>query len=262
MIAGRYEELEDGLAHDTELGRTVRLRWLDSADEVDDPRLSHPNVVRVFDLGEHEGRRFAAIEHVHGLPLALVAPLPVEDAVVLGLQACRALAAAHDLGLVHAGEIVVRQDGVPKLSGFRRGLPGPDVQALATALNDAAPGLPPLAADTTTALALELERARPANAAPTVPIATVPSPTVPSPTVPIAPVRSRRRSPLPIVPLLLGLAVLAVAIGLIAAFAHSGDQNSGGQTPRQVAPVQPVPRGATAEQQAKNLAAWLSRYSR
>ena len=191
MIAGRYEPLEGGLARDVELGRVVRLRWLDSQDEVDDPRLSHPNVVRVFDLGEHEGRRFAAVEHVQGLPLALLAPLPAGEAIVLGTQAARALAAAHDLGLVHAGEILVRDDGVPKLSGFRRGEPGDDVQALAEALNDVAPDLPPLHARTTTELALELDRARPTERL------------VPAATTKQAPVVRR---PFPVIPALVVLA--------------------------------------------------------
>ncbi|MES1247283.1 MAG: hypothetical protein ABUS54_06385 [Actinomycetota bacterium] len=241
MIAGRYEPVGDGLARDAELGRTVRLRWIESTDDVDDPRLSHPNVVRVFDVGEHDGRRFAAVEHVQGLPLALVAPLPADDAVQLGIQATRALAAAHDLGLVHEGEILVRGDGVPKLAGFRHGTPGPDVRALAEALNDASPELPPLAAETTTQLALELERARPKAAAAT---------------VPLRPVRVRRRPPLAAV--LGAVALAALAIGLVAAF-------TGGSSPRverRLAPVQPVPPGSSARQEAANLSAWLTRYSK
>jgi len=243
LIAGRYEELEDGLARDTELGRVVRLRWVESADEVDDPRLSHPNVVRVFDIGEHEGRRFAAVEHVQGLPLALVAPLRADEAVSLGLQASRALAAAHDLGLVHQGEILVRADGVPKLSGFRRGEPGEDVRALAEALNDASPDLPPLEATTPVQLSRELERARPTVAAATVPRAALHT--------------TRRRYPL--VPVLALIALVAVIAGLVAAF-HGGTKTKA--PPAHVATVQPVPHAATAQQQATNLAAWLSRYSR
>jgi hypothetical protein len=243
VIAGRYEPLENGLARDVELGRVVRLRWLESREEVDDTRLSHPNVVRVFDLGEHEGRRFAAVEHVQGLPLALVAPLPLEQAIPLGIQASRALAAGHDLGLVHKGEIIVRDDGVPKLSGFRPGEQGDDVRALAEALNDASPELPPLGAHTTTELALELERARPAPAAPTVPLPAV-----------------QKRRAIPVVPVLLTLAAVALVIGLVAAF-------RGGRTPKQqqqakVARVTPVPHAATPVQQARNLSAWLARYSR
>jgi hypothetical protein len=238
MIAGRYEPLEHGLARDLELDRVVYLRWLRSTDEVDDPRLSHPNVVRVFDIGEHEGRRFAAVEHVQGLPLALVAPLPAGEAVRLGIQASRALAAAHDLGLVHAGEILVRADGVPKLSGFRRGEPGADVRALAEALNEASPGLPPLQAATPTELALELRRAQP---------------TAPTAALPAAPRRRR------LLPLLLAVAAAALALGLAAAFAGGGHPQ---RTTPSIARVTPVPHAATPAQQARNLAAWLSRWSR
>lgn len=240
MIAGRYEPLEDGLARDTELGRVVRIRWIESRDDVDDPRLSDPAVVRVYDLGEHEGRRFAAIEHVDGLPLALRAPLPVDDAVVLGTHAARALAAAHALGLVHAGELLVRADGVPKLSGFRAGEPGADVRALAEALNDASPELPPLRAETPEALVRELRAVRPAAAE----------------TVAFAPVATRpRRRPAPL--LLLAAAAIALVVGAVAAF--RGDAKP---SPRPIAHVVPVPRGVNAEQEARNLSAWLARYSR
>jgi hypothetical protein len=246
MIAGRYDELENGLARDVELDRVVRLRWIASADEVDDPRLSHPNVVRVFDLGEHEGRRFAAVEHVQGLPLALVAPLSAEEAIRLGVQACRGLAAAHDLGLVHMGEIIVRQDGVPKLAGFRRGEPGPDVRDLAESLNDVSPELPALRSTTTTELARELERARPASVAAT------------APTTAVAPGQQQRRRVSPVA-VIAAVALIAVIIGVVALLTGGGDS----QPQRtQVARVAPVPHAARAEQQARNLARWLSRYSR
>jgi len=240
LIAGRYEELDDGLARDVELGRVVRIRWIDTPDEVDDPRLSHPAVVRVYDIGEDNGRRFAAIEHVHGLlPLALSAPLPPDKAVYVGTHAARALAAAHALGLVHAGEILVRNDGVPKLAGFRAGEPGADVRALAEALNDAAPALPPLSATTAAGLVKELEDIRPTVA-----------------TQVLTPLPTRRSFPL--LPTVIALAVVALVVGLVFAF-----RGGGSAKPRQrgVAPVVPVPHAATAERQARNLSAWLARYS-
>jgi hypothetical protein len=239
LIAGRYEPLENGLARDTELDRIVRIRWVASRDDVDDPRLSDPSVVRVFDIGEHEGRRFAAVEHVDGLPLALRAPLEADAAVILGTHAARALVNAHTLGLVHAGELIVRDDGVPKLSGFRPGEPGADVRALAQALNDASPELPPLHAETPQQLVRELRAVRPA-AAETVPFAPIVAP--------------RRRVPLSLV--LVAVAVLAVAVGLIAALDHGSKPK-----PRPIARVTPVPHGASAVQEARNLSAWLGRYS-
>jgi eukaryotic-like serine/threonine-protein kinase len=240
LIAGRYEPLGNGLARDTELDRVVRIRWIASTAEVDDPRLSDPSVVRVFDVGEHDGRRFAAIEHVDGLPLALRAPLPVDDAVILGTHAARALVNAHALGLVHAGEVLVRDDGVPKLSGFRRGEPGEDVRSLAQALNDTSPGLPPLYAETPEELVRELRAVRPAAAE----------------TVAFAPITPTRRG-VPLSLVFVGLAVLALTVGLIAAFDHGSKPK-----PRPIARVVPVRPGGTAEQEARNLSAWLSRYSR
>jgi len=240
LIAGRYEELDNGLAQDIELDRLVRIRWIDSPGEVDDPRLSHPAVVRVYDIGEHDGRQFAAIEHVHGLlPLALAAPLELDTAVYVGTHAARALAAAHDLGLVHAGEILVRDDGVPKLAGFRPGEPGEDVRALAEALNDASPALPPLTATTAAGLVSELEEIRPTVA-----------------TQVLTPLPGRRR--LPVVWIVVVLALAALGVGLF--FALRSDES----TPKQrgTAAVTPVPHAAKAEQQARNLSAWLARYSR
>jgi hypothetical protein len=236
MIAGRYEELEDGLARDLELGRVVRIRWIESTDEVDDPRISHPSVVRVYDVGEHDGRRFAVIEHIHGLlPLALAGPLPPDTAVYVGLHAARALAAAHELGLVHMGEILVRDDGVPKLAGFRIGEAGADVRTLAEALNEAAPALPPLRGATAEALIRELEAIRPTVARQVL--------------TPLPPRRSRVS-----LWIVAALALVAVAIGLFFAL-------RGGSSPKSGTAVTPVPHAATPEAQARSLSAWLARYS-
>jgi serine/threonine-protein kinase len=240
LIADRYEPLDGGLARDTELDRIVRIRWIESRDDVDDPRLSDPAVVRVYDIGEHEGRRFAAIEHVDGLPLPLRAPVSADDAVVLGTHAARALAVAHALGLVHGGELLVRADGVPKLSGFRRGEPGADVRALAEALNEASPELPPLDAATPEDLVRELRAVRPAAAE----------------TVAFTPITiTRRRSRLPLA--LVAVALIALTIGLVAVLHRDSKPKPG-----PVAHIAPVPRGANAEQEARNLSVWLSRYSR
>ncbi len=67
-------------------------------------RLAHPNVVRVYEVGEHEGRVYLAMEYVRGQSLR--AWLGREDPpprVVLAayLEAGRGLAAAHGAGLTH-----------------------------------------------------------------------------------------------------------------------------------------------------------------
>jgi tetratricopeptide (TPR) repeat protein/predicted Ser/Thr protein kinase len=67
-------------------------------------RLSHPNVVTVFEAGFHDDKLFVAMELVHGQTLAAwrsEAPRSSREAVAVYLQAGRGLAAAHAAGLVH-----------------------------------------------------------------------------------------------------------------------------------------------------------------
>src|SRR5438105_13289198 len=103
------------LAHDVELDRPVALKRLaeNLARDKDlrrrflrearlAARLAHPNVVRVFDVGEDDGRPFIAMEYVEGETLAeLVArrgALPAAETATLGVQACAGVAAAHAAG--------------------------------------------------------------------------------------------------------------------------------------------------------------------
>jgi eukaryotic-like serine/threonine-protein kinase len=158
MIAGRYE-LERPLGHgafavvdlarDTKLERSVALKRLAENLARDDEirnrflregrlaaRLAHPNVVRVFDVGEEDGRPFIAMEYVDGRTLAGIGPLPSEDAARLGVQLCRALAAVHDAGLVHRDvkpqNLLLGRDGALKLGDFGIAF-GPEATRLTTA---------------------------------------------------------------------------------------------------------------------------------
>src|SRR5438105_6513488 len=127
------------LMHDVELDRPVALKRLAENLARDDDlrrrfvrearlaaRLSHPNVVRVFDVGEDDGRPFIAMEYVDGETLAeLLARrgrLPASEVARLGVQACAALAAAHAAGLVHRDvkpqNLILGRDGVLRLSDF------------------------------------------------------------------------------------------------------------------------------------------------
>jgi serine/threonine-protein kinase len=127
------------LVHDVELDRPVALKRLAENLARDEDlrrrfvrearlaaRLSHPNVVRIFDVGEDEGRPFIAMEYVEGQTLAeLLAgrgPLPAAEVARLGVQACAALAAAHAAGLVHRDvkpqNLILGKDGVLRLGDF------------------------------------------------------------------------------------------------------------------------------------------------
>ncbi len=147
-VAGRYELVRPlghgamatvDLAHDVELDRPVALKRLAENLARDEDlqrrflrearlaaRLAHPNVVRVFDVGEDGGRPFIAMEYVEGETLAeLMARrgrLPAGEAATLGMQMCAGLAAAHAAGLVHRDvkpqNLLLGTDGVLKLGDF------------------------------------------------------------------------------------------------------------------------------------------------
>lgn len=67
-------------------------------------RLSHPNVVQVYDVGEHLGQVFMAMEFVVGRPLRAwlrEAPRSLTELLPVFAAAARGLAATHDAGIVH-----------------------------------------------------------------------------------------------------------------------------------------------------------------
>ncbi|HEU0037327.1 MAG TPA: protein kinase [Kofleriaceae bacterium] len=62
-------------------------------------RVTHPNVARTYDLGEHGGMRFLTMELIDGKPLR--GPLGVADALRIAWEVAQGLAAAHAVGVVH-----------------------------------------------------------------------------------------------------------------------------------------------------------------
>ncbi|MBX7099560.1 MAG: serine/threonine protein kinase, partial [Myxococcaceae bacterium] len=77
---------------------------LDFRDELKLTRqLTHPNIVKVFDLNEHEGFKFLTMELLEGSDLKkhVATSLPIERGLELLTQACAGLQAAHEAGVVH-----------------------------------------------------------------------------------------------------------------------------------------------------------------
>ena len=104
-------------AHDLRLDREVALKLLrsDLAEQEGmrervvgearlAARLTHPHVVGVLDTGEQDGRPFVVMERLSGRTLGdelADGAMPAERIRDVGLQVLRALAAAHELGIVH-----------------------------------------------------------------------------------------------------------------------------------------------------------------
>lgn len=106
------------LAQDQHLAREVALKILHRRFARDEQfverfrreassaaSLQHPNVVNVYDRGEHDGTYYIAMEHLEGRTLkdlaAQEAPLRQERAIDLGIQILQAAGFAHRRGVVH-----------------------------------------------------------------------------------------------------------------------------------------------------------------
>ena len=105
-------------ADDLKLGQPVALKFLPKA-LADDPvrrerfyaevriarQVSHPNICRVYDIGELDGRHFLTMEYIDGEDLASllkrIGHLPGDKAIDVARQLCAGLAAAHDKGVLH-----------------------------------------------------------------------------------------------------------------------------------------------------------------
>ncbi|MCA9691127.1 MAG: tetratricopeptide repeat protein [Myxococcales bacterium] len=89
------------LHSDRSHSEAARARLLREAQAM--ARLSHPNVVTVYESGTHEGRVFIAMELIDGVDLRehCRTPRPWQELVSIYLGAARGLAAAHAVGLVH-----------------------------------------------------------------------------------------------------------------------------------------------------------------
>jgi predicted Ser/Thr protein kinase len=148
VVAGRFEIEElvgtGGMssvyrAHDRLLERKVALKILHDTFGADEgtierfrrearaaAQLSHPGIVTVIDRGEDAGRQFIVFEYVEGENLKKLIErsgrLPVRQALELTIETGRALAFAHQHGLVHRDvkpqNVLLNGDGEPKVTDF------------------------------------------------------------------------------------------------------------------------------------------------
>src|SRR4051812_21251077 len=99
-------------ARDRRLDRTVAVKFILGADPNltmrlvrearAQARLDHPNVCRVYEVGEGEGRPYIALQFVDGEPLHRVAAkMTLEEKVAVMRDVAVAIHEAHKLGIVH-----------------------------------------------------------------------------------------------------------------------------------------------------------------
>ena len=127
LIAGRYRIIallgKGGMgevyrADDLTLGQQVAVKFLPDEAASDEGllerfrnevrmarRVSHPNVCRVYDVGEVDGQTFYTMEYVDGEDLSSllrrIGRLPQDKAIEIARQLCAGLAAAHTKGVLH-----------------------------------------------------------------------------------------------------------------------------------------------------------------
>jgi predicted Ser/Thr protein kinase len=154
LLGGRYRIIallgrggmgEVYRATDLTLGQSVALKFLPEEAARDQRvlerfhgevrvarQVSHPNVCRVYDIGQAEGAPFISMEYVDGEDLASlltrIGRLPAGKAIETARKICAGLAAAHDRGIIHRdlkpqnimlnkrGEVVIMDFGLAAIA--------------------------------------------------------------------------------------------------------------------------------------------------
>jgi serine/threonine protein kinase len=128
------------LAFDPSLQREVAIKTLHFSEESDRrervralvqeahlvSQMHHPNIVPIFEIGEHEGDPYLVFEHINGPDLAEVlrgrGALPAAEGVEIMLAVLAAVAHAHHNGIIHRdlkpSNILIGPEGIPKVMDF------------------------------------------------------------------------------------------------------------------------------------------------
>jgi len=159
VVAGRYRIAgllgrggmgEVYRATDLTLGQAVALKFLPEATANDERALArfynevrvarqvtHPNVCRVYDVGQVQGQHYISMEFVDGEDLATllrrIGRLPADKAVETARKICGGLSAAHEKGVLHRdlkpanvmidgrGQVIIMDFGLAGLAGQLQG---------------------------------------------------------------------------------------------------------------------------------------------